>query len=146
MRGWVDLDSPDPLNPLPTGWENTERIASLYSYSHVLTEPVNLPGLWCRFNKAGARWLQWTRHTLPSFRLQLAQTDVSLKEQRIYGVCIPRSCLQLCQLLSLTYLGVPQQKYHINTRAIPNQTPTPTKYEDSSIIESSPALFLCRGH
>ena len=22
VRGWVNLDSPDPLKPLPTGWEN----------------------------------------------------------------------------------------------------------------------------
>ena len=29
VRGWVDLDSSDPLKPLPTGWENTER-KSLY--------------------------------------------------------------------------------------------------------------------
>ena len=27
VRGWLELDSPDPLKPLPTGWENTERIA-----------------------------------------------------------------------------------------------------------------------
>ena len=45
VRGCVDLDSPDPLKPLPTGWENTECIASLYSYSQVLTEPVNFPRL-----------------------------------------------------------------------------------------------------
>ena len=54
VRGWVDLDSPDPLKPLPTGWENTERIASLYSYCQILTESNNLPGLPCRFNKAAA--------------------------------------------------------------------------------------------
>ena len=54
MKGWVDLDSPYPLKPLPTGWENTERIASLYSYSQVLTEPVNLHGLPCSFNKVAA--------------------------------------------------------------------------------------------
>ena len=33
VGGWVDLDSPYPLKPLPNGWENTERIASLNSYS-----------------------------------------------------------------------------------------------------------------
>ena len=33
VRGWVELCSPDPLKPLPTGWENTERIASLNSNS-----------------------------------------------------------------------------------------------------------------
>ena len=31
--GWVELESPDSLKPLPTRWENTERIASLNSYS-----------------------------------------------------------------------------------------------------------------
>ena len=31
--GWVELGSPDPLKPLPTGWEITERIASLNSNS-----------------------------------------------------------------------------------------------------------------
>ena len=46
-----------------------------------------------------------------SFRLQLAETDVPLQEQRIYVVCIPLRCLQLCQLPSLIYSGVPQQKY-----------------------------------
>ena len=29
-------------------------IASLYSYSQALTEPVSLPGLTCRFKKADA--------------------------------------------------------------------------------------------
>ena len=47
VRGWVDLDSPDPLKPLPrlprSSKTSPERIASLYSYSQVLTEPVNLP-------------------------------------------------------------------------------------------------------
>ena len=43
VRGLVVLDSPDHLKPLPTGWENTERIASLNSYSQVLTEPVKPP-------------------------------------------------------------------------------------------------------
>ena len=33
VRGWVELGSLDPLKPLPTGWENTERIASLNSNS-----------------------------------------------------------------------------------------------------------------
>ena len=44
----------DPLKPLPTGWENTERIASLYSYNQVLKERVSLPGVPCRFNKTAA--------------------------------------------------------------------------------------------
>ena len=39
VRGWADLDSPDRLKPLPTGWGNTERIASFYSYKKILTEP-----------------------------------------------------------------------------------------------------------
>ena len=43
----MDLDSPDLLKPL-------EHIAPLYSYSQVLTEPVSLPELPCRFNKAAA--------------------------------------------------------------------------------------------
>ena len=128
--GWT-LDSPDPLKPLATGWENTERITSLYSYSQVLTESVNLPGLPCRFNKAAAyrpqlRWLQCTHHTLPSFRLQLAQTDVSLQEQRIYGVCAPRGCLQLCQLPSPTYLGVRQKNYQHTCNPKPNSYPYKT--------------------
>ena len=42
------------LQLLNTGWENTELIASLNSYNQVLTEPVCLPGLHCRFNKAAA--------------------------------------------------------------------------------------------
>ena len=54
MRGWVEHDSPDPLKPLPTGWENTEGIASLNGYSQVLTEPVSLPGLPCSLDKAAA--------------------------------------------------------------------------------------------
>ena len=33
VRGWVELCSPDPLKPLPAGWENTEGIASLNSNS-----------------------------------------------------------------------------------------------------------------
>ena len=31
VRGWVELNSSDPLKPLPTGGEFTERIASLNS-------------------------------------------------------------------------------------------------------------------
>ena len=54
VRGLVDIDSPDPLKPHPTGRENTERIALLHSNTQVLTEPVRLPGLPCRFNKAAA--------------------------------------------------------------------------------------------
>ena len=62
-------------------------------------------------------------YTLPSFRLQLVQTDVPLQEQRIYGaVC---SCA--------SFHRWPIQVYPskgINTRAILTQTPTPTKRED----------------
>ena len=54
VRGGVELCSPDPLKPLPTGLENTERIASLNSNSYVLTEPVRLPGVPCRLDKAAA--------------------------------------------------------------------------------------------
>ena len=42
---------------IPSG--NTERISSLYSYSQVLTEPVNFPGLPCRFNKAAAQFYRF---------------------------------------------------------------------------------------
>ena len=42
-----------------------------------------------------------------SFRLQFTQTGVPLQEQRIYGPCAPRRCLQLCQHPLLTYSGVP---------------------------------------
>ena len=58
-----------------------------------------------------SRLLQWTHQTLPSFRLQLVQTDVPLQEQRIYGACSPRSSLQLCRLPLPTYSGLLQQKY-----------------------------------
>ena len=54
VRSWVELDSSDPLKPLHTGWENNERIASLNSNSQVLTEPVSLPGVPCRLDKAAA--------------------------------------------------------------------------------------------
>ena len=54
VRDWVELGSPDSLKPLPTGWENTERIASLNSNSQVLTEPVSLPELPCRLDEAAA--------------------------------------------------------------------------------------------
>ena len=59
VRGWVELCSPDPLKPLPTGWQNTERIASLNSNSQVLTEPVSLPGVPCRLDKAAAYCIQF---------------------------------------------------------------------------------------
>ena len=45
VRGWVELSSPDPLKPLKTGCENTERIASMNSCCQVLAEPVIFPGL-----------------------------------------------------------------------------------------------------
>ena len=52
-------------------------------------------------------------HSLPWFRLQLAQIDVPLQEQRICEVCSPRHTslqdLQLRQLPLLTSLGVPQR-------------------------------------
>ena len=56
VRGSVELDSTDPLKPLPADWENTERISSLNSYSQVLTEPVSLPDFPCRFNDAASSW------------------------------------------------------------------------------------------
>ena len=31
----VDIDFPNHLKPLPTGWEYTEHIALLYSYSQL---------------------------------------------------------------------------------------------------------------
>ena len=56
------------------------------------------------------------RHTLPWFRLQLAQTDVPLYEQRIYDACVPRRSLQVCQLPLLTYSGVLQQNSNTTKR------------------------------
>ena len=35
VRVWVELQSPDPLKPLSTGWENIQRIASQNRYSQV---------------------------------------------------------------------------------------------------------------
>ena len=54
MRGRVELDSPDPLKPIPTGWDNTERIDSMNNYSSVLTEPGCLLGLARCFNQTVA--------------------------------------------------------------------------------------------
>ena len=65
VKGWVELGSPNDLvnywpkktlrqNLSRPGSENTERIASLNSNSQVLTEPVSLPGLPCRLDKAVA--------------------------------------------------------------------------------------------
>ena len=126
VTGWVELSSPDPLTPLPTGWENTERIASMNSYCQVLTEPVIFPGLKCHFNKTAVYWpswwLQWTHHTIPSFRLQLAQTDVPLQEQRIYAHVL---LSVVCSCAS--FHGWPIQVHpskNNNTRVIPDQTTT----------------------
>ena len=115
MTGRVELSSSNPLKRLPTGLENNERIVSMNSYCQVLTELVIFPGIKYRFNKVAIHWPPWwlqcTHHTLPSFRLQLAEIDVPLQNQRIYGPCAPQRSLQLCQLPLLTYSRAPQQKY-----------------------------------
>ena len=93
VRSWIKLESPDPLKPLCTRWENSKRITSQNSYSQVLTEPGD--GL------LSSRWLQCTNHTLPWFQLQLAQTVVPLQELRIYDACAPRHSLKLFHLASI---------------------------------------------
>ena len=85
-------------------------IASLYSYSQALTEPVSLPG---RRRMPNALKITPVHHTLPSFRLILAQTAIGWGTLQVY----------------------PSKS--ISTRVITNQTPTPTKREDSNIINSS---------
>ena len=35
LRGWIEFNSPDPLEPLTTGLENTERVDPLNSYTQV---------------------------------------------------------------------------------------------------------------
>ena len=129
VRGWLDLNSQYPLKPLPSGWENTERIASLYSYSQVLTEPVSLPGLPCIFNKAAAYCPQddSSRPTMHSHRFDCKWLKL---------VCLCRSSVftafallgAVCKLPSLTYSGVPKQKYQHTCN--PKTSPTPTKRED----------------
>ena len=65
---------------------------------------------------------------VPSFRLQLAQIDVLLQEQRIYGSCAARRICS-CDNFHCRPIQVYPSKI-INTRAIPNQNPTDTKRED----------------
>ena len=137
---------PDPLKPLTTSWENTERIASLYSYSQVLAEPFIFSGLKCRFNKTAVNWpswwFQWTHHTLQSFRLQLTQTDLPLQGQRIYGPCAPQRSLQLCQLPLLTYSGVPQQKPQINGKTVIQSGRDPSPLFNSGCSRTDGRLAL----
>ena len=111
LKAWIELNSSDLLKLLPTFLENNEQIASLNSYTKVLTEPVTLPG----GVLLPSRWPQWTFHTL-----HLAQTDVPLQEQHIYGTCAPRRSFLLCQLPLLTYSGVPHQKYQQTCNHKPN--------------------------
>ena len=117
MRGWVELHSLDPLNRLPTDWEDTERIASLNSCSRFWQRQL---GSWAPLSLQqgggllSSRWLQWTHHTLPPFWLQLSQTDEPLQQQCIYGAC---------QFQLLSYSGVPQQKYQHTCNLKPNSFP-----------------------
>ena len=127
MRGWVDLDSPDPLKPLPTGWENTEGIASLYSYSQVLTEPVSLLGLPCHFNKAaayrpkdGSGGLTTHSHRFDCNWLKL----MCLCKSSVFTAFAFIGALSSCASFHRWPIKVYPRK-SINTRAIPNQTPTP---------------------
>ena len=140
VGSWVELDSPDPLKHLPTGLENTERIASLNSNSQVLTEPVSLPRLPCRLDKAAAYcpYGYCSRLTIHSHRFDcnwfklmcLCESSV-FTELALLGV--------VCSYAS--FHCWPIQVYSsksINTRAIPNQTPTTTKREDCYAVRAWP--------
>ena len=125
------LSSPDPLRPLPTGWENTERIASLYS--QVLIEPVSLP---VRTYVASTRWRSIgphddsSGHTIHSHRfdcnwlklMSLCKSSVFTAPALLRVVC---SCASFHRWPIQVY---PSKNF--NTRVIPEQTPTTNKREN----------------
>ena len=45
VRGWVELCSPDPLKPLPTGWENKTApiYCSFWIVTPLITYLINIP-------------------------------------------------------------------------------------------------------
>ena len=135
MRGWVDIDSPDPLIPLPIGWENTERIASLYSYRR---NQLAYPGLPYRFHKSAAYRPQDDSSglTIHSHRFDcnwldltcLCKSSVFTAFELLGAVC---SCASFYRCSIQVY---PSKS--IKIRAIPNQTPTTTKREDCYAIRA----------
>ena len=139
VRGWVELDLPDPLKPLPTGWENTERIASLNSNSQVAI--VSLPGLPCRLNKAAAYCPQDY-----SSGLTLHSHRFACNWFKLMCLC-ENNVFTALAFLSEQFAAIsasiadPIQVYPskgINTRAISNQTPTPSKREDCYAVRAWP--------
>ena len=129
VRGWVELYSPDPLKPLPTGWENTELIATLNSYSQVLTEPVSR----C-FDQTAAYYPQddCSGPNIHSHGFYCSW----LKLMCLCKISVFMALALLCVVCSSASFNCwPIQVYpskSINTRAIPN--PTTTKREDCYII------------
>ena len=141
MRGWVELGFLDPLKPLPTGWENIERIALLNSYNQVLTEPGELlTGLPCILDEAAA----YCPYDYSS--------GLTIHSHRFYCNLLKLVCLcESSVFTALALLGAvcsyasfhcwPIQVYPskgINTHSIPNQTPTTTKREDCYAVRAWP--------
>ena len=116
VRGWVELDSPDPLKPLLTG---RECIASLYRYSQVLMVPFSLPGLPCRFDQAAAYCPQDDSSGLECNWLKLL--CLNMQEQLIYSICAILGAVFSCTSFHCGPIQVCPSK-SINTRAIPNNT------------------------
>ena len=121
---WSSTPRLSKTSPYRLGENWTHLIASLNSNSQVLTEPVSLPGVPCRLDKAAAYCPQDgssgpTMHTLPSFQLQLAQTDVPLQEMRIYGSYASQRSLQLhvpASIADLTRCTLTKVSTHVKSQ------------------------------
>ena len=112
------------------GWENTERIASLISYSQILTEPVSLHGLPCRFDLSYAYCPQdnfRTHHTLPRTHHTLP------KWLELMWLC--KSSLFTAAPASIANLfRCTPAKVSMHVQSQTKQSPTTTKWENCYTI------------
>ena len=135
MRGWVELDSPDPLKPLPTGWEKLNALPRWITIAKFWRN--QLASLGSPVVSTRRRPIALKNTPVDSPYTPIVSTAIgsnwwaSARAAYLYGACAPRRCLQLCQLPLLAYSVVPKQKYQPTCNdAIPNQTPTTNKRED----------------
>ena len=136
MTEEISSDSPDPLTPLTPGWKNNECISPLNNYSQTLTEPVKFPELTRCFNQPIAfKMALLDPPYTPLVWTEWAQTNMLL--QKAAYVLRLRSCAHFTSVsapIAELFMCNPSEK--IYTRAIPNQTLTPTEREDCYTIRT----------
>ena len=120
------LPRPSETSPyrLRSGILNALPRWTAMSYSQVLTEPVSLPGLPCRFNKTFCPQDDSSGPTnapcTPIVSTAMGSNWCASARAAYLRPCAPQRSLQLHQLPLLTYSDVPLQKYQHTCNPNPN--------------------------